>query len=1117
MSDPVQEPDKRASRSSASHGLRWKIVAWSFIPTTVFLIAVTIVAYIAYQLATEDMLVERNRDLARLSARQLSSELLGYAELLESASRAPGLTGSSSQVSQAVLETQANRLLVFDAGALLMDSFGEVRASIPYEPSLIGADYSNHRYFRETLRFGQPALSHILPDEFAGKDVVTIAVPVSNADGETLGVLAGMFEVGSSSTSALYGNIIKLHLSDQGSTYVVDPDGRVIYHDDPEYIGNDLSYHEPVLRVESGETNAKRTKGLNNEEILASFATIPGTGWGLILEENWRSLLQEGMRYRTPILALLALGIIIPAIVAAFGAQRITEPLQQLVKASAGVGRGNFEQFIDIQTGDEIEALADQFNNMSNALQDSYAHLEQRVEARTRELSVLLDAVREASSTLDLDQVLGYIARALAEATGAQHCAIYLFDEEDQIFKPTPAGVSTLESRGKSDPAFLLSPIDPRCDALIGEMVARREPVVGRDSSGDESSQDPITNHLAGRSVLAVPFLVKDRLIAAAVIISSGDETAFEQSQIQLAAGIANTAAIAIENADLFREINQRMREVQALYRADEQLYQDLSVDRVFASLQDVAHDILNTDKSCILVYNHERDCLQVQASRGFSLETLEQMDFKPGEGIAGQVLIDHQPIYIESTDAHPQVDRTITDPEGIKAFAHLPITIGDTIFGIFNLSYTNEHTFSNSERRIASALARRSALVIENARLYEAEKRQLEDTERRRKVAEGLQEILSVLNTPRPIDEVFDHIIPLAVQLLSADGGALYKFDFENGRVEAKATFGMPDGFSALESFALDDTPANRATMEGRPYRSPDMRARMKQDGVDPEGVDPESWLGFVLQDFNAFLSVPLMVEGEVFGDITLFYEGAQTFSDEDIQLAMNFARQTALAIENAQFRDRMQRAAVLEERSRLARDLHDSVSQTLFSATLIAEVLPRLWDRDEAEAKRRLQEIRELTRGALAEMRTLLLELRPKALLEAPLPELLEQLCESTIGRARIRVDLEIEGSCSLPDDIKVALYRIAQEALNNVVKHSNASAASVQLNCQAGRALLSIHDNGIGFDPQKITSDHLGLSIMEERADQNDISLDIITSPERGTEVSAAWMGGEEEIEK
>ena len=115
-------------------------------------------------------------------------------------------------------------------------------------------------------------------------------------------------------------------------------------------------------------------------------------------------------------------------------------------------------------------------------------------------------------------------------------------------------------------------------------------------------------------------------------------------------------------------------------------------------------------------------------------------------------------------------------------------------------------------------------------------------------------------------------------------------------------------------------------------------------------------------------------------------------------------------------------------EERIRLARDLHDAVSQTLFSTSLIAEVLPRLWERNKEEGLQKLEEVRQLTRGALAEMRTLLFELRPAALADAELSDLLRQLAESVIGRARVPVTLEVEGTCVIPPDVKIAFYRIA-----------------------------------------------------------------------------------------
>jgi len=198
----------------------------------------------------------------------------------------------------------------------------------------------------------------------------------------------------------------------------------------------------------------------------------------------------------------------------------------------------------------------------------------------------------------------------------------------------------------------------------------------------------------------------------------------------------------------------------------------------------------------------------------------------------------------------------------------------------------------------------------------------------------------------------------------------------------------------------------------------------------------------------------------------------------------------------------------AVAAERNRLARDLHDAVTQTLFSASLIAEVLPRIWERDRDEGQRRLEELRELNRGALAEMRTLLLELRPSALVEAELADLLRQLAESITGRARVPVTLDVEGACDLPAEVKVALYRIGQEALNNVAKHAGASQATVSLRCQPGRVSLHVRDDGRGFDPASLPLESLGLGIMRERAEAIGAKLTIESAVEQGTRVRVVW---------
>jgi signal transduction histidine kinase len=209
-----------------------------------------------------------------------------------------------------------------------------------------------------------------------------------------------------------------------------------------------------------------------------------------------------------------------------------------------------------------------------------------------------------------------------------------------------------------------------------------------------------------------------------------------------------------------------------------------------------------------------------------------------------------------------------------------------------------------------------------------------------------------------------------------------------------------------------------------------------------------------------------------------------------------------------NEMLQQKAAQEAVSAERTRLARDLHDAVTQTLFSATLIADVLPDIWNMNEQVGQRRLGELRQLTRGALAEMRMLLVELRPNALVEVPLPTLLRQLSEALTGRARIDIQFSSEGERALPSDVQVAFYRIAQEALNNVVKHSKASQAAVML-LLGEQVRLSITDDGAGFDPSTVTADHLGLKIMCERSDAIGAKFNLYSEPGEGTQVTVTWQ--------
>lgn len=271
------------------------------------------------------------------------------------------------------------------------------------------------------------------------------------------------------------------------------------------------------------------------------------------------------------------------------------------------------------------------------------------------------------------------------------------------------------------------------------------------------------------------------------------------------------------------------------------------------------------------------------------------------------------------------------------------------------------------------------------------------------------------------------------------------------------------------------------------------------------------------LLDGVGAWMWVPMAVEGRMTGLIGLARREPPGFTTHQADLALTVANQASMAMVNTQLYQQAQAAAALQERQRLAQNLHDAVNQSLFSATLIAEVLPRVWERDVEVGRRSLEDLRRLTRGAMAEMRALLAELRPLVLTDSDLRDLLRQLGDALTGRTDISVALSVTGKArSLPSDVQVAIYRLCQEALSNVGKHAQAQHVTIALAYGAADLRLYIEDDGSGFDLAALHPGRHGLGMMRERAAAIGAALQVTSRPGGGTRIMIQWpdstqMGG------
>lgn len=378
-------------------------------------------------------------------------------------------------------------------------------------------------------------------------------------------------------------------------------------------------------------------------------------------------------------------------------------------------------------------------------------------------------------------------------------------------------------------------------------------------------------------------------------------------------------------------------------------------------------------------------------------------------------------------------------------------------------------------------------------------------ELERRRQVAEGLRDLLTILNSNRPLQEILDYIVSAATQLLGTASGAIYSLQPNQKTLVVQATCGLPPAYATDLTFAADKSFLGQAIIKRQPVVVSNIAAALaeQQDSLD------EQRQSLLTQHYHTLLTVPLLRQGQqqtvdkVYGALALYYPEQHSFSDEEIGVVVAFATQATLAIENAQLRQRVEQAAILTERSRLARELHDSVTQSLYSMSLLSEGWRRMAVRGElAQVDERLAELGELSGQALKEMRLLVHELLPPALEKEGLLGALYQRIAAVEKRAGIDARLLVDQVIELPSHLEAALYRITQEALNNALKHANATAVTVSLHTTDDQVMLAISDNGKGF--AHATGGGIGLITMRERAEQLGGRLTVDAAPGQGVTI-------------
>jgi signal transduction histidine kinase len=411
--------------------------------------------------------------------------------------------------------------------------------------------------------------------------------------------------------------------------------------------------------------------------------------------------------------------------------------------------------------------------------------------------------------------------------------------------------------------------------------------------------------------------------------------------------------------------------------------------------------------------------------------------------------------------------------------------------------------------------------LVWLMAQVLSREEQIVEQRERLRAEAEGrTNELASLLTVSRSVastlqmQPLLDAILDALGKVVDYSGAVIFTLDDEQDRLVFAHMRG-PASFSWDEArsmaYQVDDMlPIWERLGRDEPIIVDDVRAETAEAQlfrrlVGAEGVELERGpYGFI----RSLMWVPLGSRGRVIGMLSVANSRPGAYISRDAELALAIGRQAAVALENAELHQRARQAAALEERERLARDLHDSVTQSLYGASLYAEAASRaLADGDVEPAGANLREVRETLQEALGEMRLLLFELRPPLLDDLGLAGALKARLQAVEARAGLETDFEDHsGDQRLGQSTEHELFRVAQEALNNVLKHAHATRIGVRLDVSQTAVALEIADNGVGFTPELDGAGGFGLDGMRQRIERLGGKLRIDTGRGNGTRVQA-----------
>jgi signal transduction histidine kinase len=738
----------------------------------VLLLSSAVNLYFSYR-ETKAALVRLERQQALAAASRIEQFVTGIERQVRAAMEVPFSDAAMAREQREIDFLRLLRDVPAITEIVQLDAAGKVQLLVSrFAPNEIGSqrDLSRDSRFMKT-RIGR---TYFGPVYFRNESepYLTIAVPWGEGAPEVAAAEVNL--------KAIWHVISQIQVGITGYAYVIDQHGLLVAHPDMSFVlqKRDLS-GLPQIRAARAVPVARdvvtETAGLQHGRVLTSHTAIGRLGWLVFAEQPLAEVFAplQGAIVLSTILFVVGLGLSVLASVVL--ARRMVAPIRVLQQGAARIGAGELGHRIDIRTGDELETLGEEFNRTAAQLEESYANLEQKVEARTRELADANAGLSEAleqqtatgeilrvisNSPTDVQPVFDTIAQSAARLCEAQSCHVFRFDGGLLHFAAyhglTPDGAEAVRRAW---------PMAPSRESAAGRSVlsgvVEHIPNVHADT---EYALGAVAEVATFRSTVAVP-MVREGLPVGAITVSRSQAGLFPERQVELLKTFADQGVIAIENVRLFNELQARTRdltrsvaELQALGEVSRAVSSTLDLETVLNTIVTRAVQLSNANGGVLYEYDEATQGFsRIRGGHGLDDDLVEVLSASPlrlGEGAAGRAVALQAPVQVADVLAEGTYDvariRAIFERRGYRSLLAVPLLFEQQIVGVLAVWGREPGTFAQEIVDLLQTLATQSVLAIQNARLFReiAEKsRELEAASRHK--SEFLANMSHELRTP--------------------------------------------------------------------------------------------------------------------------------------------------------------------------------------------------------------------------------------------------------------------------------------------------------------------------------------------------------------------------------